>query len=236
MAPDAVNKGKRPDYRIPQKPAPKADRAVVRAYHLTSAEHAISNLKHRRLKIATFDDLNDPFELWAVAQSDPELRRGLRGWKQQMTSRYGVLCFSKTWHNPVLWSHYGDRHRGVALGFDINADMTKEVTYSARRPIFRKADEKSLHTLLYTKHCDWQYEDEVRVFARLKERDEATRLYFGEFTEQLVLREIIVGPLSKITKHEIQDALRDASITITKGRLAFKTFDVVRNGQGFSEK
>jgi hypothetical protein len=80
---------------------------------------------------------------------------------------------------------------------------------------------------------DWQYEDEVRVFARLEERDPASGFYFGEFNEQLVLREVIVGPLSKVTKREIQDALHDDDITITKGRLAFRTFDVVCNRRGF---
>ncbi len=65
----------------------------MRAYHLTSATHALSNLRHRRLKIATFEDLNDPFELWAVAQPDKELRRGLRRWEEQIAKQYGLLCF-----------------------------------------------------------------------------------------------------------------------------------------------
>jgi hypothetical protein len=206
---------------------------TVRAYHLTSAAHALSNLRHRRLKIATFDDLNDPFELWAVAQPDPALRRGLRRWKEQIARTYGVLCFSKTWDNPVLWSHYADRHRRIALGFDINSDLVKEVTYTKTRPRFRRADEPTLHALLYTKHRDWQYEKEVRVYARLEERDTATGLYFGDFNERLVLREIITGPLCATTKPEIEAALRDERVAITKGRLAFNTFNVVANQRGF---
>jgi Protein of unknown function (DUF2971) len=154
---------------------------TTRAYHLTSVTHALSNLQHRRLKIATFDDLNDPFELWAIAQPNPTLRHGLRRWKEQISRAYSVLCFSKTWDNPVLWSHYADRHRGIALGFDINSDIVKEVTYTERRPPFRETDESTLHTLLYTKHRDWHYENEVRVYARLEERDVATALYFADF-------------------------------------------------------
>jgi len=64
---------------------------TVRAYHLTSAIHALDSLRHRRLKIATFDDLNDPFELWAVAQPNRALRRGLRRWKEQIARAFGVL-------------------------------------------------------------------------------------------------------------------------------------------------
>jgi hypothetical protein len=206
---------------------------TVRAYHLTSGIHAVSNLRHRRLKIATFDDLNDPFELWAIAQPDRALRRGLRRWKEQIARKYGVLCFSKAWNNPVLWSHYGDRHRGIALGFDINSDIVKEVTYTDRRPRFNRADEPTLHMLLYTKHRDWRYEEEVRVYARLEERDTATGLYFGEFSDCLVLREIIAGPLCVTTKREIEAVLHDTSVRIIKARLAFNTFSVVTKQTGF---
>ena len=30
-----------------------------------------------------------------------------------------ILCFSRNWDNLLLWSHYGDSHTGVCLGFDI---------------------------------------------------------------------------------------------------------------------
>lgn len=206
---------------------------MTRAYHFVPATHALSNLLHRRLKIATFDDLNDPFELWAVAQPNQTLRRGLRRWKECMACDYGVLCFSRTWANPVLWSHYGDRHRGIALGFDINAEMVKEVTYTRSRPQFRTADESTTRTLLYTKHIDWQYEQELRVYTRLEARHSETGLYFGDFNESMVLREIIAGPLCTTTKHEIEAALRDQQAAIMEGRLAFGTFDVVMNTNGF---
>ena len=150
-----------------------------------------------------------------------------------MALTHGILCFSKTWDNPVLWSHYADRHRGIALGFDINSDMVQAVTYKKKRPPFRSADESSIHTLLYTKHRDWRYEKEVRVYAPLEERDVATGLYFSEFNEHMVLREIITGPLCASTKQEIDAALRDEDVAIIKGRLAFTSFNVVTNQRGF---
>jgi hypothetical protein len=148
---------------------------------------------------------------------------------------YGVLCFSKTWENPVIWSHYADRHRGIALGFDINSAMAKEVTYTETRPPFCKADEPTLPTLLYTKHRDWQYEQEVRVYARLEERDATTGLYFGDFNENMVLREIITGPLCATTKGERSKphcAMNGSRSP--KGVLPFNTFNVVTNKRGFS--
>jgi len=205
----------------------------MRAYHFVSATHALENVRRRRLKIATFTDLNDPFELWAVAQPDPTLPRGLRRWKQEISRKYGVLCFSTDWQNPVMWSHYADKHRGIALGFDINQDIIKEVRYRKTRPVFHTADESTLHTLLYTKHEDWQYEREVRIFARLNNQDPTSGLYFGDFTPALVLREIITGPLCTTTKQMIQEVLQDENVRITKGRLAFNTFRVVNDQRGF---
>ena len=34
-----------------------------RVYKFLSAQHGINNLRDRRLKLATIDDLNDPFDL-----------------------------------------------------------------------------------------------------------------------------------------------------------------------------
>jgi hypothetical protein len=31
----------------------------------------------------------------------------------------GVCCFSTTHSNPLLWSHYGDQHRGLCVGYDV---------------------------------------------------------------------------------------------------------------------
>src|SRR5713226_357193 len=95
--------------------------STVRAYHLLSSHHALDNLRHRRLKIAQLDDLNDPFDLWTLAQPDRKLRMALRLFRREVAQTFGMVCFSMAWHNPLLWSHYGDRHRGIALGFDLDA-------------------------------------------------------------------------------------------------------------------
>src|SRR5262249_262139 len=124
----------------------------VRAYHFLPSHHALDDLRHRRLKIARLDDLNDPFDLWAVAQPDPQLRREIRASKEELAKRFGMLCFSLSWQNPLLWSHYADRHRGIALGFDINAAQVKKVSYVAERPILHAIDEELVYYLLYKIH------------------------------------------------------------------------------------
>jgi hypothetical protein len=185
------------------------------------------------LKIARLDELNDPFELWAIAQPDPRLRRGFRNYKSEMAQSYGVLCFSLSWHNPSLWSHYAEKHHGIAPWFDLSSNVLKEVGYVKRRPALKEINIEVARSLLYTKYIDWKYEQETRVFTRLEERDESG-LYFADFSDQIVLRDVIVGTLSRVTPQDLHDALgRKSGVKFTKGRLAFNSFRVVTDHLGF---
>jgi hypothetical protein len=38
---------------------------------------------------------------------------------ESLYRQYRVLCFSETCEATLLWSHYGDAHKGIALGFDV---------------------------------------------------------------------------------------------------------------------
>lgn len=207
----------------------------VRAYHFVPANHGLDDLRHRRLKIAELDDLNDPFDLWAVAQPDPRLRKRIRHAKREMARRLGMLCFSLTWQNPLLWSHYAARHQGMALGFDMAGNCIKKVSYVEKRPALDSVDEELAHHVLYTKFIDWQYEQEVRVFRPLEDKDPLSGKYFADFSENWVLREVIVGPLCTVTKRELAEALGDhrSGVTFIKARLAFNSFKVVENLLGF---
>src|SRR6476620_4751182 len=83
-----------------------------RVYHLTSADHAISNIVFARLKVARLSQLNDPFEFWALRTRSKTIRKVLTAHKNKLDSKKGLLCFSADWINPVLWTHYGARHTG----------------------------------------------------------------------------------------------------------------------------
>ena len=101
----------------------------MRVYNLTTSQFALSNIALRRLKVARFNDLNDPFELLAVDVAEVDLRVGIRAKKEQINLTEGLLCFSRTWRSPLLWSHYADKHRGIALGFDVPDQLLVPVHY-----------------------------------------------------------------------------------------------------------
>lgn len=205
-----------------------------RAYHFISLQYGLGDLRQRHLKISRLDDLNDPFELWAIAQPDRRVRQALRDTKNAMAQKCGLLCFSLDWHNPLLWSHYADRHRGIALGFDIDDRILRPVSYRRTRPLLKTIDLKVPDWLLYTKFVDWEYEHEARIFTDLKDRDPQTNLYFADFNDQLVLREVIAGPLCSASKEELRAAAGSTTnVAFRKARLAFRSFRVVTNQLGF---
>ena len=212
--------------------------SVIRLYHFLPAKHALDDIRKRRIKIAEIDQLNDPFELWCVAQDNKDLRARLRDYKRTMDERFGVLCFCTAWGNPLLWSHYADKHRGMCLGFDLAENTVSPVNYvSERVPIqypFTQDLETISNQLLWTKYIDWRYEEEWRSWIKFMERDPITQLYFCNFDEKIQPKEVIAGPLCDVTEREIREALGDiGDVDVIKARLAFKTFRIVRMGWGF---
>ena len=70
------------------------------------------------------------------------------------------------------------------------------------------------------------------LLSRLDERDPSG--YFYPFDKRVQLREVIAGPLCDIPKSVIDEALKGyKEVRVVKARLAFNTFRVVKNMQGF---
>ena len=232
----------------------------MRVYKYLSAEFAIRDLADHRIKISEFADMNDPFELLGVKLSEPtryegssaaEIERVLR---QHCQLSYGALCFSKSPSNPLLWSHYADKHRGICLGFDVapgvrigdpnyvqsqqeaDSDVLIEGFPSSHLsegeaaidPKFQEA-EQIIMRLLLTKFKDWEYEDELRLIARKKARE--GEHYFCNFDAELKPCEVRIGVRCSEPRSRIEEAVKDYSepIRIVKTRLDPENFQVVED-------
>jgi hypothetical protein len=208
------------------------------AYHFVNLENGLDDIRRRRLKIAIISELNDPFEFGCINLSDPKLRRALPPVKDALSAISGLLCFSGGWRNPLMWSHYAERHTGICLGFDIPDSQARKVIYSTKRVRVETArllnpeqiDQCTRDKLLLTKFSHWRYEDERRCFLSLADIDKSSGLYFAEFSQILALRRVIVGAASTLSKADLLNALGDLSSTVEvfKSRLAFGSFRIVR--------
>lgn len=211
----------------------------MRAYHLLSASHAIEAISLRRLKLARYNDLNDPFEMMAVNTSIKSFRRALEKTKQDFHDRTGMLCFSRNWSNPVLWSHYGDKHKGIALGFDLNDEHVQEINYQKHRvPLeFKERDpergftEEFVDKLMRTKYAHWNYEEEVRVCVSLDESTQEYGLFFYPFDVDVILKEIILGHACQVPFKDVRKLANSLhqNLRVVKARLAFNSFNIVEN-------
>jgi len=90
--------------------------------YFSGAQFALSNIALCQIKISRFPDLNDPFELLAVDLSDREHRAAFRKTKEPINENRGLICFSKSWRNPLPWGHYAEKHTCIGLGFDVPDD------------------------------------------------------------------------------------------------------------------
>lgn len=87
----------------------------------------------------------------------------------------GIVSFAKRANCPLMWSHYGDQHKGVCVGYSAPADVKLEaVAYGGERSVkasvvkamvagdvdaARRVDD----AVLLKKAYDWRYEHEWRL-------------------------------------------------------------------------
>lgn len=221
-------------------PPPVAD--FVRAYYMTSSEFAVNDIGLRRLKVARFSEVNDPFELLGLNCYDPKMRKLTKSFRESQNNKTGLLSFSANWTNPVLWSHYATRHKGICLGFDLRRSIVQFVEYADQRlrgRLVKSRDNRIVipediqDRLCRTKSDDWRYEQEIRVFVELEKAKTEGGLYFWPFNSDMRLAEVILGPRcdNKLSTISALVAVTSPDAVVFKARLAFKSFRVVLDGR-----
>jgi Protein of unknown function (DUF2971) len=211
-------------------------------FHFLNAKYGLEAIEKRRLKISQFVSLNDPFEFLGVTLADSSLRHAMTTTIEQLNKNRGLLCFSSKWTNPVMWSHYADHHKGVCLGLELPDESLAKVAYIRSRfsaaPILSNFAEQEkvdfMLRLFSSKYLHWQYENEYRAFVDLDTPDPGSGLYFSYFSNAVRLRQVIVGASSIISRAQVHEALGSdlRSIECFKARLAYRSFNVVKNRNG----
>ena len=169
-------------------------------YHFLSAKNAFEDLERERIKISLLDDLNDLFEFWPYLRhkTGEEIKRYQEVHKA-ISREYGLLCFSTDRAEQLLWTSYADRHKGIAIGFEVLNKVPLKVDYTSdeKRPKILLTDDleknKKLFLNLATKKYErWKHENEHRILVKL---DDCLRKdpYFLNFENRLNVKEVVLG-------------------------------------------
>lgn len=211
----------------------------MRLYYYTAKQWGMKSLWEKRLKIAEYADLNDPFELLPFKQTDKEARAHIAMVVRILSKQHGVLCFSESWRSTLMWAHYGDKHKGMCLGFEIEdgPHLTKIDYISKRLPSqmdFSKplggVNEAMLAKCLNVKHSGWKYEKERRL--RVELNDLRDGIYYHPFNSGTELREVIIGARSSLSIVDVAEAVGnqpEADVKIWTARPAHGAFNMCTN-------
>lgn len=88
---------------------------------------------------------------------------------EKTLDQVGVLCLASRWNNSLMWSHYGDHHRGICVGFNSKTDIFRtvdKVTYQENLPIIGvplDSDPETYKQVFLHKADCWAYEEEWRI-------------------------------------------------------------------------
>ena len=137
--------------------------------------HVLDVIVNRRLYCAHWSELNDPFEgryeiyLGTKGPQDEEI---MVGRIEQAKNKFRVASLSADPTNFLLWSHYADGHKGVAIEIDFprpHSDLF-EVVYTPFLSVFndKLQTKEDMRHLFNGKTEEWGYEMEYRVIVPRK--------------------------------------------------------------------
>lgn len=209
-----------------------------RLYYLTSQEHALSNIVFSRVKVARFNELNDPFELLGHSSGLGREKTTLKINKAELNEKNEVICFSEDWVDPVLWSHYASKHQEIALGFDINDDVVRQVDYKEQRLKQKiKSSSNTLSTeirdqLIVRKFKSWSYERKWRILVDLKLAHKEGNLFFNPINSRCRLVEVILGAMCNLDLKKVRTLVdrQHNDVMTCKARLAYRSYRIIPNG------
>lgn len=154
-----------------------------------------SAIENDLIWFSNYDSLNDPFDLIIrfpsvlKKKTSSTLEDFYQGIHYYDIKKSGILvfCTTKSDNSILMWSHYGDAHKGMCTGYLENDILSTiacdasvgicfygKVEYLSERPVFKIAlKELAFVTTdlayfrfnvqnLFSKYSDWDYEEEYR--------------------------------------------------------------------------
>jgi len=225
---------------------------LIPLYRFLDSDAALKTLVAGKFRVGLVSKLNDPFE-WKLGFtgittteekefSETYPRDDLRDKDTWM----GILCFSKTVSNPVLWSLYADKHSGVA--FEViypNDDSLIKMKYRRSRPVLdfnrlRKMPDENerdgyllslLDDLMRQKWRRWIWEQEYRVHINLN--DQSICLHSDGRHHWPIpresLKQVVLGfccPLEEASVRKLLDMNGFVATKVVRARMCSETYAI----------
>lgn len=148
--------------------------------------------------------------------------------------RFGIACFAPEWNMPLMWSHYGNSHKGFCVEYLVrpmslwSTFVQLPVMYSSELPSICLSEalfspHMVLPRLLATKHVDWAYEKEWRL-VHLEAKGKVTPMIDG-----LRIGSLIIGRnASPPDRVRILAKGRELKIPVYQIKQIFGSYDFFR--------
>ena len=146
---------------------------------------------NNRLYAACYKELNDPMEGHYYHFVD-EFGQKLIDKIQRGKEKFKICSLSKVKNSELMWTHYSDNQRGIAIG--VRIDKLKHPEYDLQPikyeglPFFQSKDycNELAKKILCYKLKEWKYEKEERIFIEKKSEE-------SEYIEDVNIEQIITG-------------------------------------------
>lgn len=220
--------------------------ASITLYRFLASKWALKTLTERRLRASRIVELNDPFE-WRVGTiaETSELaesgRLAFDDFVKRINNQWGIVSMSAIATDPVIWSHYADSHKGIALEFDHDRGSgLHAISYSHALPTFdvtkfvgegydNQYTLGVLRTALGRKSLTWSYEREYRAHLDLSKCDVEEGHYFTSIPDNF-LKRVILGIRCEVSRSDVESALAAGGFTdveVVQSRMSETAYEIL---------
>ena len=170
---------------------------------------------NQRFYCAHWSELNDPlegrYEIY-LGESSSRLEEKMVTRIEGAKDKYRVVSLSADSTNFLLWSHYADGHKGVAIEVEIpdNHPDLIEVIYTPFSSVFTSSGDtkENMRHLFNGKGEEWAYENEYRIVTE--------SIYF---TLPKPVTRVLLGPRVSIDQEKILLATLPSSVEVVRTQL-----------------
>lgn len=228
-------------------------------YRFLDCNAALKTLKAGKFRVGLLSKFNDPFEwrLGFTGITTPEQQKTADKLSSEhqpwLETWMGIMCFSDSVSDPVLWSLYAEKHRGVAfeVKYDWNAkeEHLFKMTYTNQRPVLdfrelrkhRNIQEREeylkslLEGLRKQKSLGFSFERECRLAIDLR-NEKTCEFKDGDYYWKLpsdLLKRVILGFRCPLEEGSVQELLNKNGFLNTKvvrAKMCSETYSIICDG------